>query len=156
MKLNSRITLIVTTLILATAGWYAFAQPSKSVRPSSSPPKLPMSIPPPNFGSFANKTGKFQLVSAEYYSQDEKPYLYKRLIKFDTTTGEGWVLYSKLDSSGERRTWVPLVKDQWGEGTELSRNYQVLEVESVFCSKILLSLISIPSTFLESLRFFSE
>ena len=53
-----------------------------------------MSIPPPNFGSFASKTGKFQLVSAEYYSQDEKPYLYKRLIKFDTTTGEGWVLYS--------------------------------------------------------------
>ena len=113
MKLNSRITLIVATLLLASAGWYAFAQPSKSVRPSSSPPKLPMSIPPPpNFGSFASKTGKFQLVSAEYYSQDEKPYLYKRLIKFDTTTGEGWVLYSRLGSSGERRTWVPLVKEQ--------------------------------------------
>ncbi len=111
MKLTSQITLVAFPLFLAFAGWYAFGQPSANVGPSPSPPKLPMNIPPPpNFGSFSSKTGKYQLVSAEYYSQDEKPYLYKRLIKFDTTTGEAWVLYSKLGASGERRTWVPLVE----------------------------------------------
>ena len=62
-------------------------------------------------GSFSSKAGKYQIVSAEYYSQDTKPFLYKRLIKYDTTTGEAWVLFSKRDSSGERRVWVPLTSD---------------------------------------------
>ncbi|MBL6826838.1 MAG: hypothetical protein ISQ76_00090 [Opitutales bacterium] len=56
----------------------------------------------------SNKTGKFQLISAEYYSQDTKPYLYKRLVKFDTSTGKAWILFSKIGANGEQRTWVPL------------------------------------------------
>jgi hypothetical protein len=86
-----------------------FSQTSNTTRPSSGPPKLPMNIPPPpSFASLANKTGKFQIISAEYYSQDSKPYLYKRLIKYDTSTGEAWVLLSKIGPKGEQRTWVPL------------------------------------------------
>ncbi len=86
-----------------------YGQSAKPPRAISSLPKLPANIPPPpNFSSFSNKSGKFQLISAEYYSQDEKPFLYKRLIKFDTSTGEAWVLFSKLGAEGERRTWVPL------------------------------------------------
>ena len=108
MKLTSRITLLAFPLFMAFAGWYAFGQPSANVGPSSSPPKLPM-CPPPLTSARSQQDSKYQLASAEYYSQDEKPYLYKRLIKFDTTTGEAWVLYSKLGASGERRTWVPLV-----------------------------------------------
>ena len=65
------------------------AQNIQRSSPKSTPPKLPMNIPPPpSFASLSNKSGKYQLVSAEYYSQDPKPYLYKRLIKFDTSTGE--------------------------------------------------------------------
>ena len=86
-----------------------FSQTSNTTRPSSGPPKLPMNIPPPpSFASLSNKTGKFQIISAEYYSQDSKPYLYKRLIKYDTSTGEAWVLLSKIGPKGEQRTWVPL------------------------------------------------
>ena len=86
-----------------------FSQTSNTTRPSSGPPKLPMNIPPPpSFASLSNKTGKFQIISAEYYSQDSKPYLYKRLIKYDTSTGEAWVLLSKIGPQGEQRTWVPL------------------------------------------------
>ena len=86
-----------------------FSQTSNTKRPSSGPPKLPMNIPPPpSFASLSNKTGKFQIISAEYYSQDSKPYLYKRLIKYDTSTGEAWVLLSKIGPKGEQRTWVPL------------------------------------------------
>ena len=86
-----------------------FSQTLNTTRPSSGPPKLPMNIPPPpSFASLSNKTGKFQIISAEYYSQDSKPYLYKRLIKYDTSTGEAWVLLSKIGPQGEQRTWVPL------------------------------------------------
>ena len=85
------------------------AQNIQRSSPKSTPPKLPMNIPPPpSFASLSNKSGKYQLVSAEYYSQDPKPYLYKRLIKFDTSTGEAWILHSKIGSNGERRTWIPL------------------------------------------------
>ena len=94
-------------MIFAIAG---FAQVGKS--PSSSPPKLPMNIPPPpSFASMGSKSGKFQIISAEYYSQDEKPYLYKRLVKYDTTTGEAWVLNSVLSPQGEKRNWVPLLTE---------------------------------------------
>ena len=65
--------------------------------------------PPPSFASLSSKSGKFQLVSAEYYSQDAKAYLYKRLVKFDTTTGEAWMLHSKIGDKGEERTWIPLI-----------------------------------------------
>ena len=72
-------------------------------------PSLPMSIPPPpNFSSLSNKSGKFQIISAEYYSSDAKPFLYKRLIKLNTTTGEAWVLVSQLGKNGEMRKWIPL------------------------------------------------
>jgi hypothetical protein len=85
------------------------AQNIQRSSPKSTPPKLPMNIPPPpSFASLSNKSGKYQLVSAEYYSQDPKPYLYKRLIKFDTSTGEAWILHSKIGSNGEKRTWIPL------------------------------------------------
>ena len=85
------------------------AQNIQRSSPKSTPPKLPMNIPPPpSFASLSNKSGKYQLVSAEYYSQDPKPYLYKRLIKFDTSTGEAWILHSKIGNNGEKRTWIPL------------------------------------------------
>ena len=85
------------------------AQSSSSKDPGSSPPRLPMNIPPPpSFASLSGKSGKYQLVSAEYYSQDSKPYLYKRLVKFDTATGEAWILHSKIGTNGEIRTWIPL------------------------------------------------
>jgi len=79
-----------------------------SVSPPSRP-NLPMNIPPPpSFASLSSKTGKFQIISAEYYSADTKPFLYKRLVKIDTTTGEAWVLISKIGKNGEQRQWVPL------------------------------------------------
>ncbi len=83
----------------------------QSEAPSGPPsmPNLPMKIPPPpSFGSLASKNGKFQIISAEYYSEDAKPFLYKRLVKLDTTTGEAWVLVSKIGLKGEQRKWVPL------------------------------------------------
>ena len=83
---------------------FSYGQATKGASPLSSPPRLPSNIPPPpSFASFSSKTGKYQIVSAEYYSQDTKPFLYKRLIKYDTTTGKAWVLFSKRDSSGEKK-----------------------------------------------------
>ena len=61
-----------------------------------------------NFASLSNKSGKYQIISAEYYSEDAKPFLYKRLVKLDTSTGEAWVLSSKIGSNGEQRKWIPL------------------------------------------------
>jgi hypothetical protein len=73
------------------------------------PPNLPANIPPPpSFLGSSSKIGRYQIVSAEYYSQDTKPFLYKRLVKIDTTTGQAWVLQSKVGTQGEIRTWVPL------------------------------------------------
>ena len=73
------------------------------------PPNLPTNIPPPpNFGGSSSESGKFQIVSGEYYSQDARPILYKRLIKINTLTGEAWVLQSKKSKVGEVRKWVPL------------------------------------------------
>ena len=78
-------------------------------KPSNRPPSLPLNIPPPpSFSGGGNQNGKYQIVSGEYYSQDVKPFLYKRLIKVDTTTGEAWVLYSKIGPKGEVRKWIPL------------------------------------------------
>ena len=88
---------------------HSVAQPQVNSTGSSKRPSLPMNIPPPpNFGSLSNKSGKFQIISAEYYSSDAKPFLYKRLIKLDTTTGEAWVLVSQLGKNGEMRKWIPL------------------------------------------------
>ena len=88
---------------------HVMGQSSPPALSPSSRPSLPMNIPPPpSFASLSNKSGKFQIVSAEYYSEDAKPFLYKRLIKFDTTTGEAWVLASKIGPKGEQRKWVPL------------------------------------------------
>lgn len=97
-------------ITLSIFGVLSFAQVGQG--PSSSPPKLPMNIPPPpSFSSIASKTGKFQIVSAEYYSQDEKAYLYKRLVKYDTITGDAWILHSKLSDAGEQRKWIPLITE---------------------------------------------
>ena len=73
------------------------------------PPNLPANIPPPpSFLGSSSQIGRYQIVSAEYYSQDTKPFLYKRLVKLDTTTGQSWVLQSVGGPNGEVRTWVPL------------------------------------------------
>ena len=73
------------------------------------PPNLPANIPPPpSFLGSSSKIGRYQIVSAEYYSQDSKPFLYKRLVKIDTTTGQSWVLQSVGGPKGEVRSWVPL------------------------------------------------
>ena len=73
------------------------------------PPSLPTNIPPPpSFANSSSKNGKFSIISGEYYSQDSKPFLYKRLIKINTSTGEAWVLHSKLGKNGEVRRWIPL------------------------------------------------
>ena len=105
--------IIFSSFILFTLsifGVFSFAQVGQG--PSSSPPKLPMNIPPPpSFSSIASKAGKFQIISAEYYSHDEKAYLYKRLVKYDTTTGDAWILHSKLSEAGEQRKWIPLITE---------------------------------------------
>ncbi len=101
--------IIQFSIILVIAPLSGFAQSGVPLSTPSVRPSLPMNIPPPpNFGSLSNKNGKFQLISAEYYSEDKKPFLYKRLVKFDTTTGEAWVLVSKVGASGEERKWIPL------------------------------------------------
>ena len=80
-------------------------------KPIKRPPSLPVNIPPPpNFSGSSSKNGKFQIVSAEYYTQDSKPFLYKRLVKFDTSTGEAWVLHSVQKNGTETRRWIPLEK----------------------------------------------
>lgn len=80
-------------------------------KPIKRPPSLPVNIPPPpNFSGSSSQNGKFQIVSAEYYSQDSKPFLYKRLVKFDTSTGEAWVLHSVQKNGTETRRWIPLEK----------------------------------------------
>ncbi len=71
-------------------------------------PSLPTNIPPPPSFGGGSQNGKFQIISAEYYSQDIKPFLYKRLIKLNTSTGEAWVLVSKIGKNGETRRWLPL------------------------------------------------
>lgn len=77
-------------------------------KPIKRPPSLPTNIPPPPSFGGSSQNGKFQIISAEYYSQDTKPFLYKRLIKLNTSTGEAWVLVSKIGKNGEIRRWLPL------------------------------------------------
>ena len=77
-----------------------------------SPPRLPANIPPPpSFNSFSSKNGRYQIVSAEYYSQDAKPFLYKRLVKIDTSTGKTWILKSVGGPGKERREWVEMIQN---------------------------------------------
>ena len=98
---------IIAALVVGLGAWLvAQAQLSS---PPSAPPSLPKNIPPPpSFGIAKNNNGKFQIISAEYYSQDAKPYLYKRLVKVDTTTGVAWLLHSSRGERGEIRQWLPL------------------------------------------------
>lgn len=101
--------IIRSSIILVIVPFSVFAQSQVPLSTPTVRPNLPMNIPPPpSFGSLSNKNGKFQLISAEYYSEDKKPFLYKRLVKLDTTTGEAWVLTSKVGTDGEVRKWVPL------------------------------------------------
>lgn len=100
-------------LLVFASSSFTYGQSVKGASQLSSPPRLPSNIPPPpSFASMSVKVGKYQIVNAEYYSQDTKPFLYKRLIKYDTTTGEAWMLYSKRDSSGEKRIWLPLTSQE--------------------------------------------
>ena len=108
MKQTLKIQILLSIIFVGTS-FSAFAQSSSPATSPSSRPNLPMNIPPPpSFGSLTNKSGKYQIISAEYYSEDKKPFLYKRLIKLDTTTGEAWVLNSRIGASGEQRKWLPL------------------------------------------------
>jgi hypothetical protein len=101
--------LITLSMVFVGTQFIGFAQSSVTVKSPISHPNLPMNIPPPpSFGSLTNKNGKYQIISAEYYSEDKKPFLYKRLIKLDTSTGEAWVLTSRIGTSGEQRKWIPL------------------------------------------------
>ena len=102
-------TLTFLSLIsISPAGSFESIAQSKPIK---RPPSLPVNIPPPpNFSGSSSKNGKFQIVSAEYYSQDSKPFLYKRLVKFDTSTGEAWVLHSVQKNGTETRRWIPLEK----------------------------------------------
>ena len=102
-------TLTILSLISISPA-ISFKSISQS-KPIKRPPSLPVNIPPPpNFSGSSSKNGKFQIVSAEYYSQDSKPFLYKRLVKFDTSTGEAWVLHSVQKNGTETRRWIPLEK----------------------------------------------
>jgi hypothetical protein len=102
-----KITKICFAFTLGLGAWLlTYGQLSSQ---PSAPPTLPKNIPPPpSFGFSKSANGKFQLVSAEYYSQDAKPYLYKRLVKIDTTTGKAWLLHSARGAAGEVRQWLPL------------------------------------------------
>ena len=103
----NKTTKIIVALVLGLGGCFLL-QGQLSSQPSTAP-NLPKNIPPPpNFSFSKNANGKFQIVSAEYYSQDAKPYLYKRLIKVDTTTGNAWVMHSARGAAGEVRQWIPL------------------------------------------------
>ena len=100
---------MILALVLGFGAWFA-AQAQLS-SPPGVPPSLPKNIPPPpSFGVSKNDNGKFQIVSAEYYSQDAKRFLYKRLVKIDTTTGAAWVLHSSRGDRGELRQWLPLTE----------------------------------------------
>ncbi len=91
---------------------FAHAQNKELPKHIAVPPQLPRNIPPPpSFGGVASKNGRYQLISAEYYSQDAKPFLYKRLVKIDTTTGQAWILHSRGGPGKEVRTWVPLIEE---------------------------------------------
>jgi len=73
MNIKSLMSLL-GIFILSSLAIIGFAQNKKG--PSVSPPRLPMNIPPPpNFASMGSKTGKYQIISAEYYSQDEKAHI---------------------------------------------------------------------------------
>lgn len=108
MKISPKSFTFLFSIAVCTTIWVFSQTRPPSVIPSSRP-NLPMNIPPPpSFGSLSSKSGKYQIISAEYYSEDKKPFLYKRLIKFDTTSGEAWVLASRIGSAGEQRKWLPL------------------------------------------------
>ena len=108
MKLLFKFSLIFLTTCIGFSFFLTGQSDPTSAVPSSRP-KLPMNIPPPpSFASLSSKSGKYQIISAEYYSEDVKPFLYKRLVKLDTTTGDAWVLSSKISSNGEQRKWIPL------------------------------------------------
>jgi hypothetical protein len=108
MKISPKSLTFLFSIAVCTTIWVFSQTRPPSVIPSSRP-NLPMNIPPPpSFGSLSSKSGKYQIISAEYYSEDKKPFLYKRLIKLDTTSGEAWVLASRIGSAGEQRKWLPL------------------------------------------------
>ena len=110
-KFLNTLTILSFISILPASSPESIAQSKPIPLRPKSPPSLPVNIPPPpNFSGSSSKNGKFQIVSAEYYTQDSKPFLCKRLVKFDTSTGEAWVLHSVLKNGTETRRWIPLEK----------------------------------------------
>ena len=106
IKFLNVLTILSFISIFPASSLESIAQP----KPIKRPPSLPVNIPPPpNFSGSSTKNGKFQIVSADY-SQDSKPFLYKRLVKLDTSTGEAWVLQSVQKNGTETRRWIPLEK----------------------------------------------
>ncbi len=108
-------TKIIVSITIGFGAWLvAQAQRTPPSTSPPSPPSLPKNIPPPpNFGFSKSNNGKFQFVAAEYYSLDaqKKWFLYKQLVKVDTTTGEAWVLQSSRDKGGEfHNKWTPLIE----------------------------------------------
>ena len=108
-------TKIIVSIAVGLGAWLV-AQ-AQLARPSSAPPappSLPKNIPPPpTFGISKSNNGKYQFVNAEYYSLDtqKKWFLYKQLVKVDTTTGEAWVLQSSRDKGGAfHNKWAPLIE----------------------------------------------
>jgi hypothetical protein len=100
---------ILFFLLLAFVQFLVVAQNTSKL--PKSPPRLPVNIPPPpNFGT-SSKNGRYQIVNVEYYSQDAKPFLYKRLVKIDTSTGKTWYLHSTGGPRNEKRNWVPFVNE---------------------------------------------
>ena len=104
-------TKILFSLALGIGAWLVVQAQQAPSPPTTlpTPPAPPKNLPKfPSFGA-GGDNGKYQLVSGEYYSQDAKPFLYRRFIKLDTTTGEAWVLHSVRGAQGEVRQWIPLI-----------------------------------------------
>ncbi|MBL62977.1 MAG: hypothetical protein CMI30_06155 [Opitutae bacterium] len=108
-------TKILFSLALGIGAWLVVQAQQAPSPPTSlpTPPAPPKNLPKfPSFGA-GGDNGKYQFVTAEYYSLDaqKKWFLYKQLVKADTTTGEAWVLQSSRDNAGEfTNKWVPLIK----------------------------------------------
>lgn len=108
-------TKIIVSIAVGLGVWLvAQAQLARPPSAPPSPPSFPKNIPPPpSFGVSKSDNGKFQFVAAEYYSLDsqKKWFLYKQLVKVDTTTGEAWALQSSRDKGGEfHNKWTPLIE----------------------------------------------
>ena len=108
-------TKILFSLALGIGAWLVVQAQQAPSPPTTlpTPPTPPKNLPKfPSFNT-GGDNGKYQFVTAEYYALDtqKKWFLYKQLVKADTTTGEAWVLQSSRNNAGEfSNKWVPLIK----------------------------------------------